>query len=403
MINCNSVKVKKQRAPACVATLAMLISLALPTSTSATDKNHHETDGMVVVEAEHFASQHKDSKRRWFIATKGASPSPYADPDLPHYENASGDAYIEILPDTRTNHFEALVRQENFSNVPGQVAILSYPVHFETTGLYFVWARAYSSGSEDNGVHFGLNGTWPESAQRLQLCDGKHQWTWSSAQRVNTNHCGEPNTVTLEISAPGVHNIMLSMREDGFELDKFILTTDKEFVPLGIEAQETLSTQPELPKKEQLLEINEYSRIFFAASDFAASTTNKVSLYPLAKYDALAINTANAKDQNTFAYAQVQIDRRDAGTRKLTLVALGQPDAISRFKVLLNNTEIARFTAEKTNQRMQELYFEVDKVALKKGDVITVAAMAVTDSQQAENESPSVGGLWRALVLSRTN
>lgn len=385
----------------CLAFLSFVALLTTSSALVAQTINHHQSEGIVVVEAEHFASQHKDNKRRWMIFSKDSPEHTYADSDLPHYHDASGGQYIEILPDTRSNHFEELVREENFSNVPGKVAILSYPVYFESPGTYFVWARAYSSGSEDNGVHFGINGTWPQSGQRLQLCEGKHQWTWSSAQRIKTNHCGTPNTVTLTVPSPGVHNVMVSMREDGFELDKFILTTDKQFVPQGAGESSSLSYQPDFPKKSILLRIKKYSRIFYAASDFGASPLGKIPLFPLEKQEALAIDTSVKANHQRFAYAQTQIDRRDAGKRSLTLVALALKHHTSKYKVLLNDKEIGKFASAKTDTDLQEQYFEINNIHLNKGDVLTVASMADIDANLNAAESSPVGGLWRALVLSR--
>jgi len=60
------------------------------------------------------------------------------------------------------------------------MAVLTYNVHFSTPGRYYVWARAYSTGSEDNGLHVGLNGDWPASGQRMQWCQGKNNWRWES-------------------------------------------------------------------------------------------------------------------------------------------------------------------------------------------------------------------------------
>jgi hypothetical protein len=200
---------------------------------NANAQNHYEVNGAVVIEAEHFAAQHKDEKRQWLIFSESSPAHDYADSDAMHYKDASGGQYIEILPDTRTNHNDTLVRGENFTNIAGKMAILSYPIYFETAGTYYVWARAFSTGSEDNGVHIGINGEWPQSSQRLQLCSGKQKWTWSSAQRIKTNHCGTPNTISIDIPAPGVHNLMISMREDGFELDQLLLTRDTGFTPQG--------------------------------------------------------------------------------------------------------------------------------------------------------------------------
>lgn len=209
-----------------------------------------EQKGMVVIEAEHFSSQVQDDVRKWMIFSKDSPSHQLADIDPMHYANASEGKYIEILPDTRTNHNDKLIKGQNFSNMPGKIAVLSYPVKFSTPGKYYVWARAFSTGSEDNGVHIGLNDEWPESSQRLQLCKGKQKWTWSSAQRVKTNHCGVPNTISVTIPTAGVHNIMISMREDGFELDQLLLTQDKSFRPQGIAPQKPVQNTTTASKAE---------------------------------------------------------------------------------------------------------------------------------------------------------
>jgi hypothetical protein len=146
-------------------------------------------------------------------------------------ETASGKSYIEAMPDTRVTHDDNLIHGENFFPVAGTGGVVSYKVKINTPGTYYVWVRAYSSGPEDNGLHVGLNGKWPESGQRIQLCKGKNEWTWSSAQRVPENHCGYAQTITLNFEKAGEHIVSFSMREDGFELDKWILTNDKNFIP----------------------------------------------------------------------------------------------------------------------------------------------------------------------------
>jgi hypothetical protein len=70
----------------------------------------------------------------------------------------------------------------------------------------------------------GIDGDWPASGQRLQWCEGKNTWTWDSKQRTQEVHCGVPELIYLEIYKPGEHEIQFSMREDGFEFDKFVLT-----------------------------------------------------------------------------------------------------------------------------------------------------------------------------------
>jgi hypothetical protein len=205
-----------------------------------------ERGGLVAIEAEHFAVQAETETRKWFITSASRTPEISPDGDENHADSASGKAYVEILPDTRRNHSMKLIHGENFSNQPGKLGILVYPVHFNTTGRYYVWVRAYSTGSEDNGIHVGLDGTWPESGQRLQWCEAKNSWRWESMQRTAAEHCGEPYKIYLDIEQPGLHTIEFSMREDGFEFDKWLMTKDRNFArPEGPGPEEKLYAQSE--------------------------------------------------------------------------------------------------------------------------------------------------------------
>jgi hypothetical protein len=122
-----------------------------------------------------------------------------------------------------------------FAERDGMVAVLTYRVHFANPGRYYVWVRAYSTGSEDNGLHVGINGTWPASGQRMQWCDGKNSWRWDSMQRTAAQHCGEPYKIFLDVPTAGIHEVHFSMREDGFEFDRWLMTQDREFQrPVGI-------------------------------------------------------------------------------------------------------------------------------------------------------------------------
>lgn len=183
-----------------------------------------EKAGMVAVEAEHFESQEHSEVRKWYIIDKNYVGQITPDIDSAFYHDASGRAYLELLPDTRWTHDEKLIHGENFSGEPGKVGVLNYRIYFNNPGKYYVWVRAHSTGSEDNGIHVGLDGEWPESGQRMQWCAGKHKWTWESKQRTSEKHCGVPEQIYLEVKKKGWHTISFSMREDGFEFDKFLLT-----------------------------------------------------------------------------------------------------------------------------------------------------------------------------------
>ncbi len=194
-------------------------------------KPYKEQSGFVEIEAEAF--HHKsanDSPREWYVISKDKMPFQEAN-YTNHSSTASGNAYLEALPDTRVTHEDALIAEENFFPIPGVGGTVSYKINITTPGKYYVWVKAFSSGSEDNGLHVGLDGEWPESGARIQWCEGKNQWTWSSAQRTEEQHCGVPQKIYLEIKEAGDHIITFSMREDGFEFDKFILASNPNFKP----------------------------------------------------------------------------------------------------------------------------------------------------------------------------
>ncbi len=185
-----------------------------------------EAGGVIVAEAEHFFAQERTQTRAWYLFAPGSTPTFEKDADPPHLPGASGGAYLEILPDTRQTHGDPLRSGENFSNEPGKMAVLHYRVHVDTPGTWYVWARIYSTGGEDNGLHVGLDGRWPESGQRMQWT-AKRQWVWGSKQRTQRQHGGQKHKLFLEIPKPGPHVISFSMREDGTEFDKWMMTRER--------------------------------------------------------------------------------------------------------------------------------------------------------------------------------
>jgi hypothetical protein len=215
---------------ASAATRGLAAASAQPITSA--DLVFEEHGGLVAVEAEHFFRQELTDKRAWHLFHAGQRPVIEPDTDGTHVRGASGGAYLELLPDTRWTHGEKLITGENFSNAPGKMAVLSYKVHFNTPGRYHFWARAYSTGSEDNGLHVGLDGTWPESGQRWQTVQ-KNGWHWDSRQRTQEVHAGVPGQLFLDIPTAGEHLIQIAMREDGFELDKWLMTTDRNYTPEG--------------------------------------------------------------------------------------------------------------------------------------------------------------------------
>ncbi len=171
-------------------------------------------DQGILIEAEDFVAQRANDIRSW--CRKAECPD--------GWERDGAADYVALVPDTRVTHDDELIRGENFSGSPGKMAILSYDVEFPAAGRWYLWVRAHSLGTEDNGLHAGLNGEWPESGARIQYCEGRKRWHWDSRQRTREDHCGVKGGLWLDIPTAGTHRVEFSMREDGFVFDAFFLT-----------------------------------------------------------------------------------------------------------------------------------------------------------------------------------
>ena len=210
---------------------ALAASAALvPTASDAADVRTEPGEYLaIVVEAEANAT----GDERWVPTdpTTGPSPGTSPDPDGNHSDGAVGGAYVELLPDHRVTHADTEFEDgtpARFWDTGESAPALTWRVDFPEPGRYHVHARAFSTGTEDNGVHVGLDGRWPASGERLQWCAGKHSWHWSSAQRGDTHEtaCGRERTIWLDVTEAGVHEVSFGAREDGFELDRFMLIRD---------------------------------------------------------------------------------------------------------------------------------------------------------------------------------
>ncbi len=359
-----------------------------------------EKGGMVAVEAEFFYKQSLSDIREWFRTSKDESPRIGRDDDPQHLYGASNNAYIEILPDERVTHSDKLVHGVNFSNEAGKMAIVHYKVKINTPGRYYVWVRAFFTGGEDNGIHVGLNGQWPEHGQRMQWCDGRGHWTWGSKQRTDEVHCGLPYEIYLDIDKAGVHDIQFSMREDGFEMDKFILTNEKDYVPIG-KGPELVLAQGELPAPFPAVEAPAVPKSYFnnisaslpenksiASQEFPADGTH---FYKNGK-NWLAINPDEFKEATTST-----VFNFESGKYDVVFVGVGENDGSSTFTILIDGQELGSYSPPLTTRLWEEgkdfngLW---ENVKLNKGDKITVIAKVGSDGGEWTR------GRWAGIIFT---
>jgi hypothetical protein len=101
---------------------------------------------------------------------------------------------------------------------------MDFNVWFTKTGLHYVWIRGFAAGPLDDSLHLGLDGAPTSSSERIG--GGTYNsWTWSQYTITGTV------VATINVLTPGFHTLTVYMREDGFIVDKLLLTLDGSFVP----------------------------------------------------------------------------------------------------------------------------------------------------------------------------
>ena len=127
----------------------------------------------------------------------------------------SGTGALQAMPN------ENVLNEEDFVEKSPRI---DFTVDFPKAGTYIVWVRGLGADQEDNSCHVGLDGKAVASADKIAEFDT--DWTW-------TKDTKDGEDATLKIDAPGKRTLNVWMREDGFILDRIILTTDTKFTPSG--------------------------------------------------------------------------------------------------------------------------------------------------------------------------
>ncbi|MCU0665013.1 MAG: hypothetical protein MUC50_22160 [Myxococcota bacterium] len=172
--------------------------------------------------------------RAWYVITAESTPALVDVDDNSHALSAHGGAYLEALPDLRNVIYAPQDDGSGLVEEPELAPQLGFFVNLEVARRYYVWVRGYSTDikGQDNSIHVGLDGAWPDSGKKLMLPERSGAWVWSSNQRDSGGtEMGIPLTIYLDIESPGQHLITFAMREDGFEFDEWFMTTDPDVSP----------------------------------------------------------------------------------------------------------------------------------------------------------------------------
>lgn len=104
---------------------------------------------------------------------------------------------------------------------------LDYELQFSAPGTWYVWVRGRGDTNaagegRDDSVHVGINGELMVTA----IDQFPATWVWSNSTRGGAR-------AMIDVVSAGAHTLNVWMREDGFELDRILLTQDADFVPDG--------------------------------------------------------------------------------------------------------------------------------------------------------------------------
>jgi regulation of enolase protein 1 (concanavalin A-like superfamily) len=194
----------------------VLLSLAGSLMAAKPFQQDSGADGIVCVEAEHFDNKVKAP---------------------------NGDEWVQVGPSggfTGTAGMQAQPNNNNSNhNSPGYSTTscrLDYQITFVKTGTYYVWIYGYGATGNDDSCHAGLDG------QEIVTCDTMSGWNvrygWS-------NSTSDGPRSTFEVSSVGVHTLNVYMREDGFVVDKILLTTNADYTPTGDGPPESMRGTPD--------------------------------------------------------------------------------------------------------------------------------------------------------------
>lgn len=179
----------------------------------------HKPEGptLISMEAEYFDVSKQTSTHQWVHVTRG---------------NTSNDDAMITTPD-----------QGDLAASTDNTPMLSYMVYFNHTGKHYIWVRGSGDSNSagvgnSDSIHVGLNGTVASTAYRIDQFP--NEWTWS-------RHTPSNPVASLNVVNAGVNIVNFWMREDGLAIDKFVITSDPDFVPNGYGPEVTDGTNNYVP------------------------------------------------------------------------------------------------------------------------------------------------------------
>jgi len=211
-VNCNVLSVNGVKDPTLYNTTVSRTAIQMGGASQGSGGNN-----LVVIETEAFSANRSPGlstpNSRWILGSS-----------LP----GSVNGYVESTPDLGVNIG---------STTPELSTSLDYPVNFPVAGTYYIWARGATTHNDgaDNSFHLLVDGASQGNAN-LAIGNAINSWGGADPNQFGwVSHANGDLTLRASVNIPtaGLHLLTVSMREDGFRFDRFLLTTDSAFT-LGV-------------------------------------------------------------------------------------------------------------------------------------------------------------------------
>ena len=166
-----------------------------------------ESDGLAVIEAEHYFSKTEGNGLAegcgWHHFSTGS---------------AIGENYMQLLPSTG---------KSMDSNIEDCCPRLSYAIDFvgRMPHTYYLWLKGAAKDDSSDDLHYGFDG-FPissSSSDCLKLPTGT-AFGWRSLR-------GDGSRPALTIASGGRHTVDIWMREGGVQIDRLLLTAEPGYIP----------------------------------------------------------------------------------------------------------------------------------------------------------------------------
>ena len=156
------------------------------------------TQGLVVIEAEHFNVKVNRGEHVWRSE---------------YVTGYRGDGAMKALPNL------GAVLDIGFDSTSPR---MDFAINFVKTGTHYVWLRGLGANGGSTSAHVGLDGGATPTSDRITSFGAA--WKWSNATL-------DGPVAAINITTAGLHTLNVWMRDDGFVLDAMVLTVNPTLVP----------------------------------------------------------------------------------------------------------------------------------------------------------------------------